>query len=209
MTTTTIYDAAHRKRRDSFRSLVQSGTCRCWRCGKLIPPDVAGQRTGWHLGHDDFDPSIPAQPEHWQCNLEAAGKIRVKPSAPGVTPTATAPAGNWGNHSPDFAPDQCVSSSTGCQASQEWLDDDAHCTAAEYRIRNNLVTRATPVPEPVRTEPQRPIAIAVARAKIATHDDDAVWRRLLGGYPSDQWLGMLTRRGATAAQAEEIIERLS
>ena len=42
-----------------IQPLVESGGCRCARCGEPIGPDEP-----WDLGHDDYDRSRYSGPEH-------------------------------------------------------------------------------------------------------------------------------------------------
>lgn len=75
------YGHAHRKERDRWKPLVNSGGAICWRCRQQIPPAGRGRcpkcgkwhRT-WHLGHDDHDRSVYRGPEHLCCNEATAGR---------------------------------------------------------------------------------------------------------------------------------------
>jgi hypothetical protein len=62
-TTDRGYDAAHRKRRERERTIVEVGNAICWRCNKPIAPDA-----DWDLGHDDNDRTKYMGPEHVACN---------------------------------------------------------------------------------------------------------------------------------------------
>ena len=57
------YGEDHRRDRRRWKVKVDAGVVLCRRCGRLIRPDEP-----WDLGHDDFDRSLPASPEHRGCN---------------------------------------------------------------------------------------------------------------------------------------------
>lgn len=64
------YDASHKRERERWKPLVESGQVKCWRCRQWIQPG-----THWQLGHDDRDRTIWRGPEHRHCNLSAAAKL--------------------------------------------------------------------------------------------------------------------------------------
>ena len=68
------YGARHKKLREHYRRPVATGTVRCARCGGLIAPGEP-----FDLGHDDFDRSRYAGPEHVKCNRATAGRRAAPP----------------------------------------------------------------------------------------------------------------------------------
>jgi len=70
------YGAAHKKLRASWAPKVQAGGVACRPCHLTIAPDVPGERTGWHMGHNDDDRTLPALPEHARCN-SAGSRLRL------------------------------------------------------------------------------------------------------------------------------------
>jgi hypothetical protein len=64
------YGTDHRKLREKWRPIVESGGVMCGRCkGHIVPG------TPWDLGHVDGDPSRYNGPEHAnECNRSAAGR---------------------------------------------------------------------------------------------------------------------------------------
>jgi hypothetical protein len=63
------YDAEHRREREQWRPLVESGEVACRRCAERILPGE-----DWDLGHD-VDRSAPRAPEHAaRCNRAAGGR---------------------------------------------------------------------------------------------------------------------------------------
>jgi hypothetical protein len=63
------YGRAHRRVRAMFAPYVEAGATLCARCGELIIPGEP-----WDLGHDDYDRSRYAGPEHRHCNRATAGR---------------------------------------------------------------------------------------------------------------------------------------
>ena len=63
------YGTKHRKLRKQWAPRVERGEVICVRCGKLIQVGQA-----WDLGHDDFDRTRYAGPEHARCNRATAGR---------------------------------------------------------------------------------------------------------------------------------------
>src|SRR6266496_2308149 len=62
-TTSKGYGTGHQKLRKRWAIRVARGEVRCARCGGLISPFEL-----WDLGHDDFDRTKYAGPEHRACN---------------------------------------------------------------------------------------------------------------------------------------------
>ena len=67
------YGYWHRQRRRSWAAKVEKGEVVCARCGRLIQ---VGQP--WDLGHDDFDRTRYAGPEHRRCNRATKGRANDK-----------------------------------------------------------------------------------------------------------------------------------
>lgn len=63
------YGTEYQRIRAQWKTRVDAGTVRCWRCGKYLNPVVP-----WHLGHDDNDRRIIRGPECVPCNLGAAAR---------------------------------------------------------------------------------------------------------------------------------------
>lgn len=70
-TTARGYGSAHQRARLEWAPRVEAGEVNCRRCGRWIAPG-----SPWHMGHDDFDRTLPAEPEHRYCNVTAPAKKR-------------------------------------------------------------------------------------------------------------------------------------
>lgn len=68
-TTQRGYGAEHRRERERWVEAVASGFVCCARCGNPIYPGTA-----WDLGHDDYDRTSYAGPEHASCNRKAGSR---------------------------------------------------------------------------------------------------------------------------------------
>jgi hypothetical protein len=67
------YGQRFRRLRDQWGIRIRAGGVNCARCGEPIAPDAK-----WDLGHDDFDRSVIAGPEHRRCNRSTAGRFKVR-----------------------------------------------------------------------------------------------------------------------------------
>ncbi len=64
------YGKTHKRLRSSWAKRVAAGGVSCARCG--LPIAVGAE---WDLGHDDFDRTRYAGPEHRRCNRRAGGRV--------------------------------------------------------------------------------------------------------------------------------------
>lgn len=81
------------------RPAVETGTVRCWRCGRVIHPAQA-----WDLGHVDGDPSRYPGPEHARCNRATAAHAVQRRNGGAVVPGVVSVA--WRSSYPaGWAPD--------------------------------------------------------------------------------------------------------
>jgi hypothetical protein len=67
------YGYGHRQHRRRWEPLVESGSCRCARCGQLIAAFEP-----WDLGHT-ADGRSYSGPEHRRCNRSTASHRQVVP----------------------------------------------------------------------------------------------------------------------------------
>jgi hypothetical protein len=65
------YGAEHRLLRKRLQALVATGEVACARCARLIFPGEP-----WDLGHDDYDRTVYAGPEHRRCNRATSKRRR-------------------------------------------------------------------------------------------------------------------------------------
>ena len=77
------YGMAHRRMRERWRPLVESGNALCARCGYPIEPG-----SPWDMGHVEGSSSEHSGPEHVRCNRRAGGRngARVRWRRPRAAP---------------------------------------------------------------------------------------------------------------------------
>ena len=69
-----LYTAGHRRLRNAWHPLVQTGGVQCTKCGQYIAPGEP-----WDLGHN---PNLVSQPEHPNCNRADGARAGHPEGAP-------------------------------------------------------------------------------------------------------------------------------